>query len=58
VIGCSITVHYAERLQAQLDGKAVSVAEQKKGLWEKAKGMVGYVVNLVVGIFRLIIGLL
>ncbi|MCW5212821.1 M48 family metallopeptidase [Desulfobulbus sp. TB] len=48
----------AERLQMQLDGKDVSIADQKKGLWEKAVGIVGYVVNLVVGLLQWLAGLL
>ncbi len=48
----------AERLQMQLDGKDVSIAEQKKGLWEKATRVVVFVVNLVVGILRWLAGLL
>ena len=42
----------AERLQMQLEGKAVSIAEQKQGLWEKAKGAVNYLVNLLLNLLR------
>jgi putative metalloprotease len=48
----------AERLQMQLDGKATSIEDQKKGLWDKAKGVVVFVVNLVVGLLRWLTGLL
>ena len=48
----------AERLQAQLDGKSVSVEEQKKGLWAKVVGIVVFVVNLVVGLLRWVAGML
>jgi putative metalloprotease len=48
----------AERLQMQLDGKAVSIAEQKQGLWEKAKGAAGYVVNFLAGLLRWLAGFL
>ncbi|MCI5123615.1 MAG: peptidase M48 [Candidatus Electrothrix sp. AR5] len=48
----------AKRLQMQLDGKDVSIAEQKKGLWEKATGVVGFVVNLLVGLLRWLAGFL
>jgi putative metalloprotease len=48
----------AERLQRQLEGKSVSVEEQKKGLWAKVVGIVVFVVNLVVGILRWVAGML
>ncbi|MCI5165122.1 MAG: peptidase M48 [Candidatus Electrothrix sp. GM3_4] len=48
----------AERLQMQLDGKAVSIEEQKKGLWEKVTGVIVFVVNLLVGLLRWLAGLL
>lgn len=48
----------AERLQMQLEGKAVSIAEQKEGLWAKAKGAVLFVVNLLVGLLQWLVGLL
>ncbi len=48
----------AERLQGQLEGKSVSVEEQKKGLWAKVVGIVVFVVNLVVGILRWVAGML
>ena len=48
----------AKRLQMQLEGKAVSVEEQKKGLWDKAKGAVVFVVSLLVGLLRWLAGLL
>ncbi|WP_339136812.1 MAG: M48 family metallopeptidase [Candidatus Electrothrix sp. GW3-4] len=48
----------AERLQQQLEGKAVSIADQKKGLWEKTKGAVLMVVNLLLGLLRWLAGLL
>ncbi|MCI5120269.1 MAG: peptidase M48 [Candidatus Electrothrix sp. AUS4] len=48
----------AERLQMQLEGRAVSIAEQKEGLWEKAKGVVVFVVNLLLGLLRWLASLL
>jgi len=48
----------AERLQMQLDGKDVSIAEQKKGLWAKAVGLVVFVVNVLVGLLQWLAGLL
>ncbi|MCI5149566.1 MAG: peptidase M48 [Candidatus Electrothrix sp. MAN1_4] len=48
----------AERLHLQLEGKAVSVEEQKKGLWEKAKGVVSYVVHLLIGLLHSLTDLL
>ncbi|XCN73312.1 MAG: M48 family metallopeptidase [Candidatus Electrothrix aestuarii] len=48
----------AERLQMQLEGKAVSIAEQKEGLWAKTKGAVVFVVNLLVGLLRWLANLL
>lgn len=47
----------AQRLQMQLEGKAVSIAEQKEGLWAKAKGAVVSVVNLLGGLLRWLAGL-
>jgi putative metalloprotease len=48
----------AERLQGQLEGKSITVEEQKKGLWAKVVGIVVFVVNLVLGIVRWLVGLL
>ena len=48
----------AERLQMQLDGKDVSIVEQKKGLWGKVAGVVVFVVNLLVCLLQWLVGLL
>jgi putative metalloprotease len=48
----------AIRLRLQLEGKASSIKEQKQGLWNKAEGVLVFVLNILSGIIRWLISFL